>query len=151
MNFKKPKKSKFWKNEKIPGYIIILNMCTKNHNHIRYRQFLGYGARQDFFVRKPKFWKNEKNICRCHHSKLVQQKTRSYDICLLRYGAGRHIFCRFRPFFVLLPHYWPRKLKFGKKYKKHLEILFHTCVTQMMIICIVPEILSATEFFVIWG
>ena len=27
------------------------------------------------------------------------------------------IFCYFRPFFALLPHYWPRKLKFGKNVK----------------------------------
>ena len=27
------------------------------------------------------------------------------------------IFCHFRPFFALLPHYWPRKLKFGKNAK----------------------------------
>ena len=36
---KKPEKSKFWKNEKkkkFPGDIIILHMCTKNHNHMRY-------------------------------------------------------------------------------------------------------------------
>ena len=37
MNFEKPKKSEFWKNEKkIAGDIIILHMCTKNHNHMRY-------------------------------------------------------------------------------------------------------------------
>ena len=27
------------------------------------------------------------------------------------------IFCHFRPFFALLPHHWPRKLKFGKNVK----------------------------------
>ena len=27
------------------------------------------------------------------------------------------IFCHFRPFFVLLPHYWHRKLNFGKNVK----------------------------------
>ena len=40
MSFEKPKKSEFWKNEKkkkkIAGDIIILHMCTKNHNHVRY-------------------------------------------------------------------------------------------------------------------
>ena len=40
MNFEKPKKSEFRKNEKkkkkkIAGDIIILHMCTKNHNHMR--------------------------------------------------------------------------------------------------------------------
>ena len=32
----KTKKSKFWKNEKHAGDIIILPTCTKNHNHMRY-------------------------------------------------------------------------------------------------------------------
>ena len=35
MNFEKPKKSDFWENEKVAGDI-ILHMCTKNHNHMRY-------------------------------------------------------------------------------------------------------------------
>ena len=35
MNFEKNEKSEFWKNEKkIAGDIIIVHMCTKNHNHI---------------------------------------------------------------------------------------------------------------------
>ena len=28
------------------------------------------------------------------------------------------IFCHFRPFFALLPHYWHQRLKFGKNVKK---------------------------------
>ena len=36
--------------------------------------------------RKPKFWKNG-SIWRCHHFKLVLQKTQSHDVCLLRYGV----------------------------------------------------------------
>ena len=31
--------------------------------------------------------------------------------------CDKHIFCHFRPFFALLPHYWPQKLKFGKYVK----------------------------------
>ena len=59
------------------------------------------------------------------------------------------IFRHFRPFFALLPHYWPRKLKFGKNVKKHLEILsFYTCVPLIKIIwCMVPEIWSSTGKF----
>ena len=34
--------------KKIAGDIIIVHMCTKNHN--RMRQFLRYGVRQNFFV-----------------------------------------------------------------------------------------------------
>ena len=78
-------------------------------------------------TQKTKFWKNEKRIRRCHHLKLVQQKTRSNNVCLLRLGAQDITFCHFRPFFALLSHYWPQELKFEKKYKK-LEILsFYTC------------------------
>ena len=31
-----PRKSKLWKNEKASGDVIILHMCTKNHNHMMY-------------------------------------------------------------------------------------------------------------------
>ena len=62
------------------------------------------------------------------------------------------IFCHFRPFFVLLPNCWPRKLKFQKKHvKKHLEILsFYTCAPLIKIIapliwCMAPEIWSSTD------
>ena len=34
-----------------------------------------------------KMKKKHKTIWRCHHFKLVQQKTQSYDECLLRYGV----------------------------------------------------------------
>ena len=39
------------------------------------------------------------------------------------------IFCHFRSFFPLLPHYCPQKLKFGEIVKKKLRdiILLHTC------------------------
>ena len=69
------------------------------------------------------FEKMKKNCWRYHHFTHVYQKPRSYELQLLRYGM-RHFFfflqqesnrdCHFRPFFALLPHYWPRKLKFGK-------------------------------------
>ena len=90
----------------------------------------------------------KKSIWRCHHFKLVQQKTRSYDVCLLRYGEI--VFSHLRPFFALLRHYWPRKLKFGKNAKKkHLEILHMctiNCVPLIKIIWyMVPEIWSSTE------
>ena len=44
-----PKKSKFCKNKNAPGDIIILHMCTKNHNHIMYAS-----------------WDTECNRCFCH-------------------------------------------------------------------------------------
>ena len=101
---------KKWK--KIAGY--ILHMSTKNHNHMRYisrdtewDDFFSFRAifyplnlpSPALQPRKPKFWKNEKNIWRCHHFKLVQQKTQSYDVCLLWYGV------RQTQFFVILGHF----------------------------------------------
>ena len=57
------------------------------------------------------------------------------------------IFSDFRPFFALLPHYWPQKLKFGKNAKNALEILsFYTCVPLIKTIwCMAPEIWSSTD------
>ena len=63
------------------GYVIILHICTKNHNHMMYA-----------------FW-----------------DISATDVILLS-------------FFTLLPHYWPRKLKFGKNVEKQQEILsFYKC------------------------
>ena len=47
-----PEKSKFWKNEKNPGYIIILYMCTLNDNHMMYGFWdMKHGVWQtEFFV-----------------------------------------------------------------------------------------------------
>ena len=60
------------------------------------------------------------------------------------WSATDIIFCYFRPFFALLPHYWHQKLKFGKKCKKRLEILpFYTRAPKIKVIwCMVPEISS---------
>ena len=41
------------------------------------------------------FEKMKKSFWRCHHFKLVQQKTQSHDVCLLRYGVRRHNFLLF--------------------------------------------------------
>ena len=106
----KPEKLKFWKKEnknkkktkllEISPFYTCVPKAT-----IIWSTVPEIGVRQNFFVilgnfmsfypppptpyqpRKPKFWKNEKSIWRCHHFKLVQQKTWSYDVCLLRYGV----------------------------------------------------------------
>ena len=75
MNFAKPEKSDFWKNEKNAGDIITLHMCTNNHNHIRYSSwdmdwdrifysgaFFAFLTPSPYQPRKPKFWKNEKSF-----------------------------------------------------------------------------------------
>ena len=81
---------------------------------------------------------------------LCDKKTRSYDVCLLRYGVfAQTFFCYFRPVFALLPHSWPPKFKFGKNVKKNtwMDILsFYTCVPLSNIIWyLVPEIWSSTD------
>ena len=44
------------------------------------------------------------------------------------WNAKDKIFCHFGPFFALLPHYWPRKLKFWKSVKTPGDIIFlHVC------------------------
>ena len=41
----------------------------------------------------------------------------SNDVAYSDMECNRHIFCHFRSFFALLPHYWPQILKFGKNVK----------------------------------
>ena len=98
MNSAKPEKSEFWKKwrkKKIAGDI-ILHMCTKNHNHMRY----GYWDMEGeiifchlgpFFALLPhnnpenqNFKKGKKHL---EMSSFHAPKTWSYDVCLLRYGV----------------------------------------------------------------
>ena len=112
---KTQKNKNFEKMKKITGDIILLHMCTKNHNCMR---FLGYGVRQtDFFVVlghflpfypltiwKIKFRKSEKIIWGCHHFTNVYQKSRSYDVYMLPeiWSATDINFCHLGPFFPFL-------------------------------------------------
>ena len=129
MNFKKPEKSEFWKNKKkIAEDIIILHMCTKSHNHMKYSswdmelEFFCCCYFGPFFALLPpppnipenqNFEKMEKasdviilNLCNKKHDHMMYAYS---DI-----ECDRHNFCHFRQFSALLPHYWPWKLKFGK-------------------------------------
>ena len=126
------KKSEFWKSfTKIAGDIIILHMCTKNHIHEV--QFLKDEVRQiflsfwaDFYPLPPplttqktkimKKWKKKTfgdviilDLCNKKHDQVIML-TQIWSVTNI-------IFCHFRPFFALLPHYWPQKLKFGKNVK----------------------------------
>ena len=88
---------KKWKNQ-IAGDIIILHVYQKPQSYEV--QFLRHRVRQNFFfhfvpffallpptpltTQKTKILKKMKKASgRCHHFKLVQQKTQSYDVCLL--------------------------------------------------------------------
>ena len=95
-----PKKPKFWKNEKRPGDIIILNMCTKNYDQIMHSSWDMLHDRCNYFsfwaifcpftpltAWKIKILKNEKNIWRYHHFTYEYQKLWSDDVQFLRYAV----------------------------------------------------------------
>ena len=51
-----------------------------------------------------------------------------YMLTQIWHACTNIIFCHFRPYFSLLPHYWPQTLDFGKNAKKHGDIiLLHMC------------------------
>ena len=119
-------------------------MCTKNHNHMRYSSwdkewdriichFGPFFALLHSLPNNPEnqnFQKMKKasgdviilNLCNKKHDHMMYAYS---DMECLH----RHNFCHFRPLFALLPHYWPRKLKFGKNVKKTPGdiILLHMC------------------------
>ena len=64
------------------------------------------------------------------------------------------IFCHFRPFFALLPHYWPQKLKFGKNVKNTWRYYPFTHVhhkSRSYDVWFLRYKVQRTEFFVILG
>ena len=81
----------------------------------------------------------------------VYHKLQSYDVWFLRYWAQQ------TEFFVILDNFLPiyplknRKIKILKKWKKPLEISFHTSIPKIRIICYtVPEIWYVTNVTVIF-
>ena len=132
----------FEKKKKKNAGDIIWHMCTKNPNQV---EFLRYKVRQMFFLsfwaifglflpaplnipENQNFEKNENRLWRCHHFKLALQKN-TIKWCMLTqiWSVTDIIFCQFRPFFGLLPHYWPGKSKFGKYLKTTWSYYPFTC------------------------
>ena len=132
--------------KKFAGYIIILNMCTKNHNHMMYRFwdrsetdtiFCHYGPvfalLPPYRPRKSTFWKNEKkNTWRYYHFTNVYHKWQSYDVWFLRYRVQQtELFVILDQCFTLYSPLTTSKIRIKKKkkWKKCLEILsFYSCV-----------------------
>ena len=134
----KPPKIRIWKNEKKKRNardIIILHLCTKNHNHMRFgswdtdwegQNFLSFCAIFCLFTHQTtqkvkilKKWKKhqEMSLCSKNHNHMMYA---SWDM-----ECGRDSFLSF----------WA---------------ILDTCIPQMTIIwSTVPEISRATEFFVI--
>ena len=129
-----PKTQNFKKLKKMPGDIIILHMCTINDNHIMYGSWDMKCDRQNFLsfwtifchltpttTPKIKILKSWKNTWRYHHFKPVYQKTWSYALLFLRYGAWQmkllfFILGFFLPFYSLNS---PKNQNF-KKMKKNI-------------------------------
>ena len=131
---------KKWK--KIAENIIILHMCNKNHNHMKYGS-LRYRVRQTkVFVTLSHFLlfylpnnlenQNFENLKKTPgwqkpqpHITHLWQKPQSYEVRLDK------SFCHFEPFFAILPTSQPGKSKFrkNKKIKKTSGdvIVLHMC------------------------
>ena len=90
-----------------------------------------WGTRQNFFLAFIELWKTRKirilkkwkkiagdiiilHMCTKNQDHMSYSSwDTEWDIFFfLQQESNRD--CHFRPFFALLPHYWPRKLKFGK-------------------------------------
>ena len=139
-NFENMKKKK---KKKIAADITILHMCTKSHNQMKYSFwdteldgiFLSFWA--IFCLFTPTLLTTQKTTILKKWKKYLEVSsfwtcaTKNTIIwCMLTqtWSVTDIIFCHFMPFFALLPHYWPPKLKFAKNVKKNLEILsFYTC------------------------
>ena len=120
MNFKKPEKSEFWKNEKKLLEISSFYTCVPKPQSYEV-QFLRYRVRQNFFVILDHSFvlllPHPPNNPKREMSSFSTCATKNMTIwCMLTQICSRVdiIFCHFRPFFALLHHYWPQKLKFGK-------------------------------------
>ena len=162
---KKPEKSKFWKNEKkkkFPGDIIILHMCTKNHNHMRYsswntkrdRIFCHFGSFLTLLppptLNSPKKWKFQKNKNKPDDIIILHKCTKNHDHMLYYAWDMAHDRCNYFSFCAIFCPLTPltaQKMKISKKWKKYLEISsFYTSVPKVIIICYtVPEIWRVTD------
>ena len=131
----KMKISKKWK--KNPGDIIILQNCTKNHDHMLYCSWhMAHNRCNSYFSfcaifcplppqqsEKWKFQKKPKNW-RYHHFTQVYQKSWSYAILSLRYGMWRmqlflFILGYFLPFY---PHNSPKNEKKAWRYHHFTQV-----------------------------
>ena len=116
------KNQNFEKVKNTSGDIIILRMCTKNHNHMRYGSWDTEWDRQNFLslwailclftlqstwkIKILKKWK--KKAYRYHHFTLDYHRGQSSDVCFLRYGGWQTELFVFLDFFC--PTTWKIKI-----------------------------------------
>ena len=97
---------KKWKKKKKMQEISSFYTCVPNsswdtewdNSFVILGHFLSFTPTQ-----KTKVLKKWKTIWRCHHFKLVQQKTRSNDVYLLRYEVQQKIFVILGHFLLFYP------------------------------------------------
>ena len=148
------------------GNVIILQVCTKNHDHVMYASWDMEHERQIFLsfwtiffpittltLRKSKSWKNEKkppgdiivlHLCTTNGNHMTYG---SWDTERDRQNC-----------FVILGHFWlftpgtTQKIKTCKIWIKCLEISsYYTSVPKIIIICYtVPEIWCMTDVIFIF-
>ena len=135
------KNQNYEKMKKIVWDIIILHMCTKIHNHMRYSswdtewcKFCHFGPffalysplnnpENQYFekMKKASWYAIILNLCNKKHNHMMYAYS---DM-----ECDDIIFCYFRLFFCSFTPLLTPKIKIWKKCKKHLEILsFYTCV-----------------------
>ena len=90
-----------------------------------------------------------KQVCFFIYLKVAIKKACARTVCLWLL-----IFCHCRPFFALLPHHWPRKLKFGKNVRNTRRYYPFTQVyhkSRSYDVWFLRNKVQRTEFFVILG
>ena len=141
--------------KKTAGYIIILHMCTKNHNHMRYgswdTEWDGIFCHfEPLFALLPpanpenqilKKWKKPLSS-----SYPCVPKMKIIWCMVLEIWSMTEFFCHFGPLFALFTPLTIQKIKILKKWQKHLEIpLFYISIPKTLIIrYAVPEIWCMT-------
>ena len=128
---KNPKKSEFWENEKnYWRYHHFINVYQKPQSYEI--QFLDPEIQSETVI-LDHFWliappsislnnpenQNFEKMKKTSRDVIILNLCNKFKWCMLTqtWSGTDIIFCHFRPFFALLPHYWSQKLKFGKKLK----------------------------------
>ena len=135
----------FEKIRKSPWDIIISHICIINENHMMYGSW-DMEHNSFFYHFRPLYptnnqknhnFKKMKETPREHHFKVMYHKWRSWPTIPEIWSVTNRIF-------VILDHFLPIYIKI-LKWKNCLKISpFYTCVPEMVITCMVPEISSAT-------
>ena len=130
MNFEKPGKSDFWKNEKnywryhhftrVPKNTIIWRTVPEIRSETEFFLILGYFLPCCPPPNNPENQNLEKMKKSSGDVIILNLRNKKHNQMMYAYSdmeCHRHN-CHFRPFFDLLPNYWPWKLKIGKNVTK---------------------------------